>query len=96
MSCSKRILGMPWKSHDWERQVTRTESFVEPGSDMWGRYVEGGHIVCHVRRVCRACGTIDDERECSCQPERAGKCAIRLQWIARQQAAQPVSHDGAR
>lgn len=83
MSCSKHLLGLHWKQHDWERQVTRAESLEESLTDMWGRKFSAGHVVCHTRYVCKDCGKVQDERECTCEPAHGEHCAIRLEYLAR-------------
>ena len=87
MSCEKHFLGVRWTHHDWARRVTLTESFEEPRYDMWGRAVEDEQILCRTQHVCTVCGAVRDGGPCTCEPDRAAQCAIRLNWLAQQQAA---------
>ena len=82
MSCSKHFLGLNWKHHEWERQVTRAESFEEHVSDMWGRPFDVDHVLCHTQFVCSDCGKVVDGSECTCEPERGERCRIRREFLA--------------
>ena len=82
MSCNKHFLSLNWKHHDWARQVTHEETLEDALTDMWGRRFFASHVECHTRYVCRHCGKVRDERECSCEPERAESCVIRREYLA--------------
>lgn len=82
MSCSKHFLIVTWKHHAWARQVTREQSLAEINTDMWGRQCSDTHVQCHTRYVCKDCGAVSGDRECSCDPERGEHCAIRLEYLA--------------
>jgi hypothetical protein len=82
MSCSKHFLNLHWKHHEWTRQVTHEQSLEETLTDMWGRRFSAGLVECHTRLVCKDCGKVVGERECTCEPERGARCAIRLEYLA--------------
>ena len=82
MNCSKHFLGLNWTHHEWERQVTRAQSFEGQSTDMWGRQFDVNHVICHTRFVCSGCGKVVDGAECTCEPERGERCAIRLAFLA--------------
>ena len=82
MSCSKHFLIFNWKQHEWTRQVTREEPIEEPLTDMWGQTFSAAHVQCHTRYVCKDCGAIVGDRECTCDPERGEHCSIRLEYLA--------------
>jgi hypothetical protein len=82
MSCDKHFLGLNWKDHEWVRTVTDEHSLEETLTDMWGRHVSSETVLCHTRYVCKECGKVTSERECTCDPERGEHCAIRLEYLA--------------
>jgi hypothetical protein len=66
--------------HEWKRRVATAETRQQRVSDIWGRSFEAGHVVCHMEYVCARCGAIRDDRDCSCEPARAARCRIYLEW----------------
>lgn len=83
MNCSRHFLGHDFEHHDWQRRVTHAVSLSEPVTDQWGRKYESSHALCHTEYVCRRCGAVRDEGECTCERERAESCPIRLDWLAQ-------------
>jgi len=81
-SCTRNILGLTWKQHAWERQVTNSELLDSPATDQWGRRIELSNVLCHVQYVCRNCGEVRDGGECGCNRERGDKCPVRLASLA--------------
>jgi hypothetical protein len=92
MSCSKHLLGLNWKQHTWERRVTHSESFYEPLTDMWGRRIATGHVTCHAEFVCRDCGAVRDDGECTCDEAKGELCPVRVQWLAAEAAMRVEPH----
>ena len=84
MGCTKHFLTFQWERHNWERSVNHTarRSFREV--DQWGRKVQANDVTCHAQYVCRDCGAVRDGEECSCDPERADTCAVRVALLAEE------------
>jgi hypothetical protein len=82
MGCGKQLLNLTWTHHEWVRQVTHEQIREEAETDMWGRRFFTGHVECHTHKVCKECGKVVGERECTCEPEHGQHCAIRLKYLA--------------
>jgi hypothetical protein len=83
MSCSKHLLFVNWKQHEWVREVTHEQPLEETVTDMWGQSFSTTHVQCHTRYVCKECGAVTGERECTCELEQGERCAIRLEHLDR-------------
>jgi hypothetical protein len=81
MSCTARVLGIPWSHHAWRRRVTATSTVPTTITDMWGRDVDVEHVVCRTEEVCDACGAVRDTGYCQCDTARADACAVRLSML---------------
>jgi|SwirhirootsSR3_FD_contig_31_27591316_length_504_multi_3_in_0_out_0_1 hypothetical protein len=81
-NCTRNILGLTWKQHAWERQVTNSELLEVGTTDQWGRRIAQDYVLCHTQYVCRNCGEVRDDGECGCNRERADKCPVRLASLA--------------
>jgi hypothetical protein len=83
MSCTTRFVGLPLGLHHWHKEVTHTEILTAREPDMWGRTVLRDYVRCDKRQVCDVCGGVRREVSCLCEPARADKCAIRIDYLAK-------------
>jgi len=86
MSCTKHFLTFHWERHNWQRAVNYTARRAFRETDQWGRAVEFDDVVCHAQYICSDCGAIKDGEECSCEPDRAETCPVRVALLAEEQA----------
>jgi hypothetical protein len=87
MNCDRHLLNLRWEQHDWVRLVSATEDRSVPAYDMWGRPILNEHVTCHVRYACRRCGATRDGEDCTCDKDRADRCARRLRFLDSQREA---------
>jgi hypothetical protein len=71
--------------HHWRRSVTHAELMTAQEPDMWARPVYRDYVRCDTRKVCETCGEVRQEVSCMCDQSRGDQCAIRLEWLAKQQ-----------
>jgi hypothetical protein len=82
MTCTTHVFGVRLGPHDWQRSFVGTDTGTFTEQDMWGRHVDGQHVVCHTRMVCRHCGAIGAPVECICDASKADRCAFRLDGMS--------------
>lgn len=82
MSCTAHFLNLEWPHHHWKREVVCTQTLTFNESDMWGRHVDGEHVLCHARLVCEECGAVKDDGDCGCDPEEGAQCKVRLNYLS--------------
>lgn len=88
MSCIRHFLTFHWEHHEWRPQVTLAETIASRETDIWGRRHGETFVRCHKHEVCEACGQTRRAAACLCDTGRGEHCAIRLDWIAQQAAAE--------
>lgn len=87
MSCTTRVLGIPFGRHQWHKEVTHAEILTAQEPDMWARTVFRDYVRCDKRQVCTVCGEVRGAVSCLCEPEQADRCAIRIEYFAKKATA---------
>lgn len=83
MSCTKRFADMQWERHHWRHRVTGFDTVTAEEPDMWARPVFREYVRCEKEQVCDVCGTVRHQESCMCEPARAERCKILLEFKAK-------------
>ena len=83
MSCTKRFADMQWERHHWRNRVTGFDTVTAEEPDMWARPVFREYVRCEKEQVCHVCGTVRHQESCMCEPARAERCKILLEFRAK-------------